>query len=232
MVCLVRRSSTAGTPRRGTPPPTPRHAGPASQPVNGRLSLNPPSSRLGLVLGLRTVNARVGAKRLSLGVCIADAKAQNRQRNEDHALHRNSPIYRQGEMPGLRRASRWTHPAQMIIWLSELGLMHLVVEWSGVPLSPSQTRPGLPHPMTATRRLATGRVAPRRPRQLGHSQVSPQGEDQQSSDASSPEPRQEQLQESKTEHGTSPVGKCRSGFVLTNGECPEYRAISMKRFTP
>jgi hypothetical protein len=52
-------------------------------------------------LGLRAVNARVGAKGLALGVCIADAKAQNRQRNEDHALHQNSPIYRQGEMPGL-----------------------------------------------------------------------------------------------------------------------------------
>jgi hypothetical protein len=58
-------------------------------------------SRLGLVSGLRTVNARVGAKRLALCVCIADAKAQNRQCNEDHALHRNSPIYCPGEMPGL-----------------------------------------------------------------------------------------------------------------------------------
>ena len=54
-----------------------------------------------LILVLRAVNARVGAKRLSLCVRIADAKAQNRQRNEDHALHRNSPIYRRGEMPKL-----------------------------------------------------------------------------------------------------------------------------------
>jgi hypothetical protein len=38
--------------------------------------------------------------------------------------------------------------------------------------------------------------------------------------------------ESKTEHVTSPVGKCRKGFVLTNGECLEYRPISLKRFTP
>jgi hypothetical protein len=43
----------------------------------------------------------VGAKRLALGVCIADAKTQNGQRNEDHGLHRYSPIYRRGEMPRL-----------------------------------------------------------------------------------------------------------------------------------
>jgi hypothetical protein len=149
---------------------------------------------LGLILGLRTVNARVSAKRLALGVCIADAKAQNRQRNEDHALHRNSPIYRRGERPGLRCASRRIHPAQMIIRLSEIGLMRLLMEWSVSSFSPGQARPGLPHPMTATRRLATEQAAPRRPRQLGHSQMSRQAEDQQSSDASLPEPRQEQLQ--------------------------------------
>jgi hypothetical protein len=67
----------------------------------GCLRTRRPVSRLGLVLGLRAVNARVGAKRLALGVCIADAKTQNGQRNEDHGLHRYSPIYRRGEMPRL-----------------------------------------------------------------------------------------------------------------------------------
>jgi hypothetical protein len=108
----------------------------------------------------------------------------------------------------------------------------LLCDPSGIPLSPSQARPGLPHPMTATRRLATEQAAPRRPRQLGHSQMSRQEEDQQSSDASLPEPRQEQLQ--RKQNGACellPLANAGSGFVLTNGECFEYRAISMS-FTP
>ena len=72
--------------------------------------------------------------------------------------------------------------------------MRLLVEWSVSLLSPSQARPGLPHPMTATSRLATEQAAPRRPRQLGHSQMSWQGEDQQGSDASLPGLRQAQPQ--------------------------------------
>jgi hypothetical protein len=39
--------------------------------------------------------------------------------------------------------------------------------------------------------------------------------------------------ESETAHVTlSNLANAGSGFVLTNGECPEYRAISLKRFTP
>ena len=39
--------------------------------------------------------------------------------------------------------------------------------------------------------------------------------------------------ESETAHVTlSKLANAGSGFVLTNGECPEYRAISLKRFTP
>jgi Adenylate and Guanylate cyclase catalytic domain len=62
--------------------------------------------------------------------------------------------------------------------------------------------------------------------------MSRQEEDQQSSDASLPEPRQEQLQ--RKQNGACellPLANAGSGFVLTNGECFEYRAISMS-FTP
>jgi hypothetical protein len=155
----------------------------------------------------------VGTERPALCVCMADAKAQNSQRNEDHALHRNSPIYRQGRDARASMSQHMAHPAQTIIWFFVIGLMRLLVEWSvsanpsapPAPLSPSQTRRGLPHPMTATRRLATGQAAPRRPQRPGHSRMSRRGEDRQNSDASLPEPRQEQLQREQIEHQRIPA---------------------------
>ena len=98
--------------------------------------------------------------------------------------------------------------------------MRLLVEWVGIPLSPSQARPGLPHPMAATRRLATEQAAPRR-RKRGRERIS--------------KARMHRYQDSgkrnrrkgETEHVTSPVGQMPEGawsfraIVLTNEEWPQ-----------
>ena len=74
-------------------------------PARGRPTLdeNPGSRRVSagrkvyFFLVLRAVDAGVAAERLALGVGVADAEAKDGQSNQDHGLHRGSPIYCQGE---------------------------------------------------------------------------------------------------------------------------------------